>query len=375
MGMDVEEKLALLKKPPTIEILTEEELRNILSSGEELVHYQGFEISGFVHLGTGLLSCAKIADFQKIGVKTTLFLADWHSWINNKLGGDLDLIRKLAKDYFAEAMKLTLEVMGGKPEKLEVILGSEIYDEDYWAIVLDVAKHTTLARVRRSITIMGRKLGEAIDFSMLIYPVMQVADIFKLGINLVHAGIDQRKAHVIARHVGPKLRFCKAYKPIALHHELLLGLWFDQATYEAMKRADESERKELMMEVKMSKSKPKTCVFVHDSPEEIREKIRQAFCPAGETELNPVLQIARVLIFREEEEFEIEREQKYGGPITYSSFEELERDFVKRELHPLDLKNAVAEWLIRKLEPVRKAFSKGKRKKALEEMKLARITR
>lgn len=44
----------------------------------------GFEISGLVHLGTGLMSMGKIADFLKAGVKCRIFLADFHSFLNNK---------------------------------------------------------------------------------------------------------------------------------------------------------------------------------------------------------------------------------------------------------------------------------------------------
>lgn len=93
--MDIERKIELIKKKPTEELLTEENLRHLLEVGAPLQHYIGFEISGYIHLGTGLMAGAKIADLQKAGVKTRIFLADWHSWINDKLGGDLEVIRRL----------------------------------------------------------------------------------------------------------------------------------------------------------------------------------------------------------------------------------------------------------------------------------------
>jgi len=49
--------------------------------------------------------------------------------------------------------------------------------------------------------------------------------------------------------------------------------------------------------MKMSKSKPNTCIFIHDSPEEIRQKINGAFCPPKEVGFNPVLDWAKHLIF------------------------------------------------------------------------------
>lgn len=389
--MDIEEKIDLFKKEPTEEILTEEDLRTYLENGIELKHYQGFEISGFVHLGTGLVSGLKIAQLQKAGVKTTIFLADWHSWINDKLGGDIEVIRKVAKNYFAEAMKLSISTMGGNPEFIEIVLGSELYESNphYWETVIDVAKHTTLSRVRRSITIMGRKMGEAVDFAKLIYPIMQVSDIFALQVNVAHAGIDQRKAHVIAREVATKIKFNKlmakinneekAIKPIALHHALLTGLQMSDEDVRLLKEAEKSKDteklKDIFIDIKMSKSKPSSAIFVHDSPEDIKKKIRNAYCPAKQVEYNPVLDIARLLIFPTEEIFHVERPQKFGGPIDFENFEQLEQDFKSGKLHPLDLKNAVADWLVKKLEPIHDYFTKGPGKKALELMKEVKITR
>jgi len=99
-------------------------------------HYIGFEISGYIHLGTGLMAGAKIADLQKAGIKTRIFLADWHSWINDKLGGDLETIQKVALGYFKEGMKQSIRVMGGDPDRVEFVLASEILEKgDYWQTV------------------------------------------------------------------------------------------------------------------------------------------------------------------------------------------------------------------------------------------------
>ena len=69
------------------EIITEDEFSARLSENEKLTHYIGFEISGYVHLGTGLMASLMIKDLNDLGVKCTIWLADWHSWINEKLDG------------------------------------------------------------------------------------------------------------------------------------------------------------------------------------------------------------------------------------------------------------------------------------------------
>src|SRR5512132_1483904 len=87
------------------EALTRDDLAHLLETGTPLRHYIGFEISGKIHLGTGLVCMGKIKDFVEADVECTVFLADWHSWINDKLGGDRDTIRRMSLDYFAEGLK------------------------------------------------------------------------------------------------------------------------------------------------------------------------------------------------------------------------------------------------------------------------------
>ncbi|MFP3216965.1 MAG: hypothetical protein RXP99_06705 [Vulcanisaeta sp.] len=97
--MDVEEKLSLIMRYPTQEVLTIDELRQYLERGVKLRHYIGFEISGYIHIGTGIVSLSKVVDLQRAGVEVSILLADIHSWLNNKLGGDLDTIKRVANTY------------------------------------------------------------------------------------------------------------------------------------------------------------------------------------------------------------------------------------------------------------------------------------
>jgi len=378
----VDEKIRLIMREPTEEVLTPELLKEYIEQGVPLKHYIGFEISGFVHLGTGIVTMRKVADLQRAGVKTTLFLADYHSWINKKLGGDLDTIKRVALGYFKEALLQSLKAVGGDPESVEVILASEFFEKlgiKYFENFLRVSNRLTLARVKRSITIMGRKEGESVNFGQLVYVPMQVADIFSLGVNLAHGGMDQRKAHVIAIEVGPK-EF--GYKPVALHHHLLLGLHIDEETREKLLKAkregDREAFEEGIVEIKMSKSVPQSAIFVHDSPEEIKRKLKRAYCPIGEVEMNPVLEIVKYVVFPWLEDlgrsFEVVN-KKTGERKEYKSYQEVERDFAAKALHPLDLKLAVAEYLVEMLKPVREYFVEGPGKKYLEEMKEIQITR
>lgn len=368
--MTNEEKFNLITRNLE-EILTPEELKQLIESNTPLRHYIGFEISGKVHLGTGLASLLKVKDLHKAGAETIIWLADWHGWINNKLDGNLETSQKMARTYFEEAMKAAYLCIGGDPETLIFKQGSELYSEkpEFWATTIKVAKATTISRMMRSTTIMGRQAGESSDTASLFYPAMQAADIFTLGVNIVHAGTDQRNVHVVARDVSKELGFPK---PIALHHHLLQGLNKPDLPLPFQTNPEVAEN--IKVALKMSKSKPDSAVFIHDSSDEIRRKVNNAFAPEGEIKYNPILDWVKHLIFAEpNSKLEIKRDQKFGENITYTSYEDLEKDYAEKKLHPQDLKNAVAEWLIVKLEPARKYFEDPKRKAALEEIE--RLTR
>lgn len=378
--MDILEKINLIKRS-TEEILTEDDLKLYIETGVPLNHYIGFEISGKVHLGTGLICMAKIKDFIDAGVNCSIFLADWHSWINDKLGGDMDKIRKVAVGYFKEGLKAGLYCVGADPDKVKFVLGSELYhnNDDYWQTVIDVCKNTTLSRMQRSITIMGRKQGENVDFAKLMYPAMQVADIFIQNVNFAHAGYDQRKAHVITRDVALKMKKNnltnlrgEKIKPVCIHNHLILGL---QKPPIWPIRGD-TQLKELWSQMKMSKSLPNSAVFIHDDPDKIKEKIKSAFCPERNVVFNPILDWANSIIFRENDvHFQIERPIKFGGDIEFESYEELEEAYLNKKIHPLDLKNGVSEKIIEILQPARDHFKKSKINKMREELEELIITR
>ena len=132
---------------------------------------------------------------------------------------------------------------------------------------------------------------------------------------------------------------------------------------------------ELWSTLKTSKSKPDTCIFIHDSPEEIKRKMKKAFCPEGEVEFNPVLDWCKSLVFPIQKTLHIERLGKFEGNLDYTNYKDLEKDFIEKRLHPQDLKKGVADAIIRILEPARKHFEKPEIKKMLEEMEELIITR
>jgi len=368
MTLTAEERCALIERN-TAEVLTHEELLALLQTGQPVRHYIGFEISGRVHLGAGLVCMGKVRDFLEAGVECTVLLADWHTWINDKLGGDRAAIRRVAAGYFTEALRAGLRCVGADPDGVRFVLASDLYrgDDDYWATVIEVSKNTTLSRMQRSISILGREEGEGVDFAKLIYPAMQAADIFAQNINLAHAGMDQRKAHVIARDVAPRMRSAGGaapQKPAAVHHPLILGLGKPP-----MWPIPQDRQRDLMAAMKMSKSKPNTAVFLHDEPEVIRRKIAKAFCTPGDVTFNPVLDWLRHLVYGlDGRGLHLDRSERNGGPVTYETYADLEGAFQRGDLHPMDAKQALADSLVNRLEPAREHFARPEIRAMLEEL-------
>jgi tyrosyl-tRNA synthetase len=139
--------------------------------------------------------------------------------------------------------------------------------------------------------------------------------------------------------------------PVIVHHHLLPGL-----AEPVRAGPDENTVEDAKISSKMSKSKPSSGILIHDDEKTIRDKVSKAFCPVGVAEGNPVLELVRYAVFHQFDEFAIERPAKYGGSTTYTSYKDVERDFVAKKIHPMDLKSATATHVNRIIEPIYKHF-------------------
>ena len=335
--LDITEKVDLILKPPTEEVVTQDELIELFKTNSSPKHYIGLEISGFLHLGSLISTGFKINDFTKAGVKCKIFLADWHTLINDKLGGDWETISKVSK-YYQDAFKLVC------PDA-EIVLGSKLYEEktEYWSELVKFTKHMSIARTMRTLTIMGRSEDDKkIDVAKLLYPAMQAVDIHSLDVDIAHAGMDQRKIHMLVREIFPKMGW---KVPVSVHHKLLPGL------------SKPAETNESQILGKMSKSDPNSGIFIHNTDEEIKKKISKAWCEEANIQNNPLLEISKTVIFHEFNEMKVERPEKFGGNVSYSNYSQLETDFVEKKLHPGDLKQTVGNYLVKIISPIREKLN------------------
>jgi tyrosyl-tRNA synthetase len=316
--MDAEKRLEIIKKN-TAEIITEEELIKVLKEKKKPVVYCGYEPSGPMHLGH-FVTITKLMDFDKAGFKVKVLLADLHAFLNRK-GSEEELKKEV------ENWRKTIKAIG---LNAEVVLGSSFqFDKEYQMDVMRLAQASTINRGLRSMQEIARDVENA-TISQLWYPLMQVADIKYLEADVAEGGLEQRKVHMIGKDMMKILN----HPFVAVHTPLITSL----------KGPGE----------KMSKSIPGSGISVIDSYDEIKKTIRGAYCPEKIVEENPILQIARLIIFPRIKIFKIKRPEKFGGNIEVKNYEEIEKIYSSGKLHPLDLKNAVSEYLEEIISPIRK---------------------
>lgn len=361
--MDIQEKLKLIQEVGE-EIVGLDEIESNLKNNIPLIAYDGFEPSGQIHVAQGLVRALNIQKLIKAGVHFKMLIADWHAFANNKLGGDLDKIKKVG-DYFIEVWK----ACGLDTNQVEFIRSSDLVkNSDYWLLVLRIAKNSTIKRIVRCSQIMGRDESDILSAAQIIYPCMQTADVFYLNINMTQLGMDQRKVNMLARQLADELGF---KKPATVHHHMIISL---QPPIDKINSTDSKADQAIAM--KMSKSKPDSAIFMTDTKEDIYSKIKKAYCPPLIVELNPILEYFKYIVFAKFDQIDIIREAKFGGDLHFDSYEKLESAYQKGDIYPLDLKENLSRYIDNMLIPVRKYFEDNQvAKKLKEEVESYIITR
>ncbi|MBW2981916.1 tyrosine--tRNA ligase [Candidatus Woesearchaeota archaeon] len=331
--MDVKEKLELIKRN-TQEIVTEDELKELLKKKKNPAVYLGTAVTGRPHVGY-FMWVLKMADFLKAGFKVKLLLADIHGALDNT---PWDLLDNRSK-YYNIVIPAMFEAVGADIKNFEIIQGSDFQLKDDY--VFDVLKMSTMASVHDCTKAASDvvKQSENPKLSGLIYPIMQAVDEEYLKVDIQYGGIDQRKILMFAREYLPKIGY---ERRIEVMTPLIPGLTAGG---------------------KMSASVKASKIDLIDDEKAVKEKLNAAFCPEGIIEENGVLAFCKYVLMTikqdKKEEFIIKRPEKWGGNLTYKTYEELEKDFAAKKLHPMDLKNAVAEEINKLLELIRKKV-KGK---------------
>jgi len=321
------DKLELIKRN-TQEIVEEKELVELLKKKKKPHVYLGTAITGRPHIGY-FIWVLKLADFLRAGFKVTLLLADLHGALDNT---PWDLLEKRYV-YYKNVIPLMFKSIGVDIKNFNIVKGSDFQlKKEYILDVLKISTFATINDCKRSASEVV-KFGDNPKLSGLIYPIMQSVDEVYLDADIQYGGVDQRKILMFARENLPKI----GYKPrVEVMTPMIPGLEGG----------------------KMSSSIESSKIDLLDDEKTVIEKIKKAYCEVGVIEDNGVLAFLKyvVLVIKNDkkEKFIIKRDKKYGGDLEFKNYEEIEEKFLKKELHPLDLKLALAFEINRLLEPIRK---------------------
>ena len=303
--------------------------------------YVGFEPSGKAHIGWKVISL-QMKRMLDAGANVLIFLADWHAWVNDKFGGVMEDIQTTAT-YMEETFRALL---GNPPEgegagELRFLWASSIMDSgDYWARVLRCSKNMSLARVRRTFSIMGRSEDSSDgDLSRFYYPALQAADIFEMDIDVAIGGMDQRKAHMYMRDVADRWGW---YKATCLHTPIISGLKSSGARMESFDH-------------KMSKSDPSGAILLHDGEAKLSKKMRKAYLDPEQPD-SPVYELIEHIILPEFGEVNVTPKPEFGEPSTWTDLDSFKSAVADGSLHPFDAKMGVAAGLSRGLAVVSEYF-------------------
>jgi tyrosyl-tRNA synthetase len=324
--MNTKEKLDLIKRN-TQEIVTEAELTKLIESKKTPVVYLGTAITGRPHIAyfTWVL---KLTDFLKAGFKVKLLLADLHGALDNCPWEVLEHRYK----YYSQIITLMFKSLRADINNFEIVKGSDFQlKKEYVFDVLRMSSFTSVNDCKRAGSEVV-KFGDNPKLSGLIYPIMQALDEEYLKVDIQYGGVDQRKILMFARENLPKMGYKQR---IEFMTPMIAGL-----TGSKMSASDQASKIDLLDEEKI-----------------IKKKIGSAFCPEGEVENNGVLAFLKYVVFPHKGSLLIERPDKFGGNAEYKSYEDLEKDYVAKKLHPADAKNALAREVNLLLDPVRKGFT------------------
>ncbi len=330
-NMSVEERLALIKRN-TEEIIGEGDLKKLLSEKKKPVVYWGTAPTGRPHIGY-LFPALKIADLLKAGFKVKILLADLHAALDNVPWPVLEK----RYDYYKAVIPELIKAIGADIKNLEFVKGSDFQLKAEY--MFDVLRESSFVSVHDATKASSEvvKQKDNPKLSGLIYPIMQNLDEIYLEADAQLGGTDQRKIMVLARENLPKLDY---ESRIEIIHPLIPGL---------------------VQGGKMSSSIEESKIDLIDEKETVEKKINKAYCLEGDLD-NGLLPFLKHVIFiikgDNKQKFKVERPAKFGGTVEYSDYAHLEKDFVAKKLHPMDLKQAVAREINAILEPIRKQKAK-----------------
>lgn len=319
------------------EVYGKDTLETYISTGKPITIYWGTAPTGRIHAGY-FVPFLKLADFVAAGCKVIILIADLHAVLDN-LKSTFELV-KMRSEYYEAIIGVTLRSLGVDTDNIRFCRGTSFQLSPEYT--LDVYKANTLTSVGKA-QHAGAEVVKQSDnplMSGLLYPTLQALDFEYLKADAFLGGVDQRKICMYSVDLLPRLGYKRPQ--IHLMNPMVPGL----------------SKVSGAGGIKMSSSESSTKIDMLDSRKELQKKIGATYCVERDISDNTLLTcfVKSVLIpimERKHMRIVIQRPEKYGGNISYETYNEIENAFVEGALHPADLKMGVVDWLDAILTPIR----------------------
>lgn len=321
------------------ETLNEHILVKAFEEGRKPSIYWGTAPTGKTHCGY-LVPMTKLADFLQAGCEVKVLLADLHAFMDN-MKAPLDVLQYRVQ-YYERTVKAMLTAIGVPTNKLHFIVGRSYqltpeYTMDLFKLSNVVSQHDS-KRAGAEVV----KQTENPPLSGLIYPLMQALDEEYLKVDAQFGGVDQRKIFVLAEEQLPSIGYNKRAH---LMNPMVPGL---------------------TQTGKMSASDPNSKIDLCEEPSSVKKKISKAYAAPGVVENNGLLGFLENVVFpisdikKKDVPFFINRDEKWGGPLSYNTIEEVRADYASEKLSPSDLKIGVVDAINGILAPIREILLNDK---------------
>lgn len=297
----------------------------------------GLKPSGRLHIGNYLGAIKQYISLQESKTYDNFyFIADYHA-----------LTQKYAvKEKTEEIIGMAADILalGLDPDKSTIFIQSDILEHANlaWLLgaVIPAGQLQNMIEFREKV-----EQGQPASSALLNYPILMAADILSYKASFVPVGEDQRQHIELARDAARNFnkRFGETFpEPKAIY---VKGL--------RIKSLDDSTKK-------MSKSLPKGCLYLADSPELIRKKIRSAETDSGteiiyQPEKKPAV-ANLLLIYSEFSGKPIEDIEKEHSGSSYAVFKDALADILISSLAPFREKRS---HFLNNADLVRKLVSRG----------------
>lgn len=313
------------------EVLNLGNLQKKLREKNTLNIYWGTAPTKSPHLAY-FLPLLKIRDFVLAGCHVTILLADVHSYLDEGFESTSRVEQRTT--YYEFIIRAMLDTLGVEDNMYTIEQGHRVQLTPVY--MRDLLKFSTLISLRdaKKAGTEVVKTGKNPKVSSLIYPLMQALDEVTLDADVQLGGQDQRKIFALS-----------------LDHITKMGPSHHRCSYLINPLIPSLSNKG-----KMSASDETGKITFLNTDKQIRKKINKSFCEERISDItkNASLAIMKLLIFPVFAPVTIQRPEKWGGNVTFTDFKELEQDWIDGKLTAPDLKNNLANYIIKLIFPVRK---------------------